>query len=186
MQQRNKIFLSIIIFFISYFIFLILWIQIKSFYGYGLAKVGSKLAAITMNCKISSFKNNGELTKITFSKLISTTKGLGKLTIDVDIAVSKYSFNIPLTLALMASFFIFFRWKKRTLFEAIFLLILVHLLYVYSFCCVNIYHTFVNIGLINLKSFPQIFWESLWTFTDNFIIRFEPFLLIIYIWFREK
>ncbi len=186
MRLKNKILLSFGIFILSYLASLILWIHVKSYYGLVLSKLGSYFASATMNCRIESFSKGKEVTKINFSKLISTTKGIGKLSIDVSISVSNYSFNIPLTIALIASLFPFFKWKKRYILEAFTILILVHILYIYSYCCVHIYHILAKVGVQKLTSTGQIFWESLWTFTDNFVIRFEPFLLTLYIWFRNK
>ncbi len=186
MRQKNRISLSFILFVLSYSISLFLWIHAKSYYGFALSKLGAYFASSTMGCKVESFQYGEEVTKINFTKLISTTKGIGRLNIDVSVSVSNYSFNIPLTIALIVSLFPFFKWKIRYIIEAFTILIFVHLLYIYSYCCVHIYHILAKVGVQKLTSTGQIFWESLWTFTDNFIIRFEPFLLTLYIWFRNR
>ena len=184
MQPKNRLLLGTLIFLVSYPLILLAWIQLKPYYGSGLTQMGTHLSALTMGCIVEKVAAGKEDTKVSFVHSILTRRGLADLEIDVRLSVSSYSFNVPLTLALIASLFPVFRWRKRSLFEAAFILVSIHLLYVYSYCCLQIYYVLLRAGVISKSMAGQLFWEFLWAFTDNMVIRFEPFLLAVYLWLR--
>ncbi len=186
MRLKNKILLSLLIFMFCYPSYLIVWIKIKSYYSYGLTHVGAYLAASTMESAIKRINIDKEDAKITFIRPFYEGSKRADIIIDVIVSVSHYSFNAPLSLALITALFPLFRWKRRSIVEVVLLLILVHLLYIYSFCCLQQYYIFSRAGIEARSTFGQLFWEFLWSFTDNMIIRFEPFLVVIYLWFLNQ
>lgn len=123
---------------------------------------------------------------ITFSRRILTTKGLADFVVDIKIDVSKYSFNVPLTFALVAGLFPFFRWRKRYVAEALVILVFVHLLYIYSLCNLKLFYQIAAIEKTPPSISVQYILEFIWAFTDNMIIRFEPFLIAVYLWLRNR
>ena len=147
-KGRFKIVSSIIIFLFTYIFVLVLWIQVKPYYGSVQAHVGSYLSAWTTGFQVTTIKQEKEITVITFSRAILTTRGLADLVVDLKIAVSHYSFNVPLTLALVAGLFPFFKWRKRFLAEALFILLFVHLLYIYSLCNLKLFY---QISAVKIK-----------------------------------
>lgn len=185
MQLKNKILLSLLIFVLVYPLFLIAWINVKSYYGYGMTHVGAYLSASTMGSSVKEIVVEKEDATITFVRSFYKGLDLADLVIDIKLSVSKYSFNVPLSLALIASLSPLFHWKKRSLIEVILILLLIHLLYIYSFCCLQLYYAFLKAGIKVKSTGSQFFWEFLWGFTDNMVIRFEPFLLTIYLWFKK-
>ncbi len=185
MQLKNKILFSILIFSLSYPIFLLIWINVKPYYGFGMAKTGAHLSAYTMGSKVQQITIDKENSQVSFVHSFYKGNDLADLVVNIKLSVSKYSFNVPLSLALITALFPLFRWRKRSLIEVILILLFIHLLYVYSFCCLQQYYTFVGAGIKAKATGIQFFWEFLWGFTDNMVIRFEPFLLSIYLWFKK-
>jgi len=186
MRLRNKIFLGIALFLVSYPVFLVLWIQIKPYYGYALTGVGARLAAVTTGLELENVRHGEEKAEVSFTDLVMTGEGLGEIFLDLKIAVSDYSFNVPLTFALVAGLFPFFRWRKMTLVEACLILILIHLSYIYFFCILQLFHKLTLAGIRTTSRPVQFFLQFMWTFTDNMVIRFEPFLVAVYLWLRNR
>ena len=185
MSTRNKILVGILIFLVSYPVFLLVWIYLKPYYGTLINGFGSRLAAWSMDVTMEKIESGKELSKITFAKPVLTKDGLQDLLLDLNMSVSVYAFNIPLTFALIVSLLPFFHWRKRSYLEAGVILVAVHVLFVFSFCCVKIYMALIKTGLAPRSGIQQFILEFLWSFTDNLIIRFEPFLMIVYLWLRN-
>ncbi len=186
MPLKNKILLSILIFLLVYPLFLVVWIKVKSYYGYGMAHVGVYLSASTMGSSVKEIVVDKEDAKITLIRPFYKGLDLADLVIEIKLSVSKYSFNVPLSLALITALFPLFRWRRRSLIEVVMILLSIHLLYIYSFCCLQQYYLFLQAGIKSQATVSQFFWEFLWGFTDNMVIRFEPFLLVIYLWFKNQ
>ncbi len=116
-----------------------------------------------------------------------TKKGLGEILADLEIDVSHFTYNVPLTIALVAGLFPFFRWRKRYLVEIVLLLLFVHLLYIYLFCTLQVfYKLWQSEPRGHSGSVQQLFLEFMWTFTQNLVIPFEPFLVAVYLWLRGR
>jgi hypothetical protein len=98
-----------------------------------------------------------------------TRHGIDDLLLDLKIEVSKYSFNVPLTFALVAGLFPIFKWQKRSLIE----------------CTLQLFYNLTQVGIKTPSKALQFFLQFMWAFTDNMIIRFEPFLVAIYLWLRN-
>ena len=186
MQWKNKALLSLLIFMLSYPAYLVAWIKIKSYYSYGMTHVGAFLASATMGTSIKKIVIDEEDAKIRFVRPLYKGSKRADLVMDVIVSVSNYSFNAPLSMALVTALFPLFRWRRRSIVEVIVLLVFVHLLYIYSFCCLQQYYVLVRSGIKAHSQVTQLFWEFLWSFTDNMIIRFEPFLVVIYLWFLNQ
>ncbi|MCJ7809048.1 MAG: hypothetical protein MUP26_02180, partial [Desulfobulbaceae bacterium] len=54
MRPRNKILLAVLTFLVVYIFSLILWIQVKPYYGYALTQVGTRLAAWSTGLRVRS------------------------------------------------------------------------------------------------------------------------------------
>jgi len=186
MRQRNSVILGISIFSIAYLVFLILWMQVKPYYGNMLTHVGSRLSAWSAGACVESMHHGKEVATITFAYPVVTQQGRGDILLDVKIAVSQYSFNVPLTFALLAGLFPLFRWRVRSLIEACFILLFIHLLYISFFCSLQLFYHLAEAGIKTPSKPLQFFLQFMWAFADNMIIRFEPFLVAVYLWFRNK
>jgi len=183
-KHKKVIFKTVCTFVISYLIFLILWIQVKDYYGKGILFTASQLIAgikdVTFE-EISEEKDK-DIIQATFSPL----RHGSNILIDIPVKTSSYTFNAPLTFAIMASLYLFIRKKGRAYGEALLILFFVHLLYVFSFEAKELTKVFIEMGL-EAVSKPRIFaYQFLWSFTDNMVIRFEPFLIGFYMFIRFR
>ena len=187
MRLRNKILLAVLTFLVVYVLSLILWIQVKPYYGYALTQVGARLAGWTTGLRVESVGVEKKAISVSFAGPVLTKKGLEEMVADFNFDVSRFTYNVPLTVALVAGLFPFFRWQKRYLFEIIVILLFVHLLFIYLFCTQQVFYGFWKSGLrAHSSSVQQFFLEFMWTFTQNLIIPFEPFLVAVYLWLRGR
>ncbi|MCZ6790946.1 MAG: hypothetical protein O7C70_04030, partial [Candidatus Dadabacteria bacterium] len=98
----------------------------------------------------------------------------------IDIPISNYTFNAPLTFAIMAAFYPFIKSKWLYL-EALIILVFVHLLFVFSLEGQKVTAVLAAQGFENPGNVTHIFWEFLWGFVNNMVVRFEPFLIGAYL-----
>lgn len=78
------------------------------------------------------------------------------------------------------------RKRLRGYIEAVLILMTVHLIYITSLEAKELTYVFVLKGLESASSLKIILFEFLWGFTDNMMIRFEPFLIGAYLFLRFK
>lgn len=185
--DKKRILTAALVFLIAYPLCLIVWVAvIKSHYGGLVGETGTFLAAATFKTSIETFDRGKEIIDIVHTKPILTGGGVGDAVIRLKLYISNFSFNMPLTLAIMFALLPIFHWRPLHFCEAIGLIVLVHLLFVYFFNSAAIYGYLVNQGVIEASLPKTIFWEFSWAFIDNMVIRFEPFLVIVYLWLRER
>jgi len=179
---RKRIILgTVLIFLISYFIFLILWIQVKDNYGYAVTYMASKLVTLIKDVRFEEIKSEKTIILATFSPVGQTTDRLS-----IPIKTSSYTFNAPLTFGIMAALFSFIKRRGRAYAEGLLILFGVHLLYVFSLEAYGLTTVFIDRGL-EVVSKPRLFaYEFLWRFTDNMVLRFEPFLIGFYLFIRFR
>jgi hypothetical protein len=161
------------------------WIQVKPYYGQFIAQASGYLSSWGMGAHLENVSQEKNMTKLRIAKPVQDGLRSGDLVLDLQLSVAAYSFNVPLTFALMASLFPLFRWRKRYLLEAVLILMAIHMLFVSSYVLLRLYVAFTQAGLMGRSQIIQFCLEFLWTFTDNLIVRFEPFLLAIYVWMRN-
>ncbi len=187
MCPRNKITTAIATFIISYIAFLFLWIPAKPFYGKIIGIISAEMAAVTTGVEVKKSQFDQEKIKVTFTLpyLVYERKRMKNIKINITLGISTFSFNIPLTFSLIFALFPLIKWKKTTIIEAFLLLVIIHIIFVYTYFHIQILYSLAKLNLKQLTSVKQAFWEFLWSFVHNMIIRFEPFLLSVYIWLRN-
>jgi hypothetical protein len=173
---------AVIIFLLAYFVSLFFWIQVKNYYGYAVTLTASKLIAGLENVKLDGMESKGDIVQATFAPLTGNTGML----IDVPVETSTYTFNAPLTLAVMAGLYLFLRRRKRAYAEALAILAGVHLLYVFSLEIKVLTEILMNRGYETVNMTQIAVYQFLWGFTDNMVIRFEPFLIGFYTFLRFR
>ncbi len=178
--------ISCAVFIAAYIIFLFIWIQIKPYYGNLLAHVGGFLAGSTAGAELEKVVHEKDTARVTYARTVMSRGNVGEILMDFKISVSNYSFNVPLSFALVAGLFVFFRWRWRYLMEVSLILVLVHVLYIYSYCTLNLFKELTKAGLKDPSASVQFLLQFLWAFTDNMVIRFEPFLVAAYLWLRNR
>ncbi len=148
--------------------------------------MGSHLASVTMGWSVTGIVAKGkELVEPQFLLYIPNGKGLGELTMGVSIPISSFAFNAPLTLAILAALHPIVSYSKRALSEALLFMVGVHLLYCYSSCALQLLEGPEEAGVVLSQALlSRLWWEFLYGFTENMLVRFEPFLVAAYIWLR--
>lgn len=172
---------TVLTFLISYLVFLIIWIEVKDYYGRGMTFTASRLAAVIKDNTFEKLTEERDVVIATFSPLGRDSNIL----IEIPVKTSSYTFNAPLTFAIMAAMYHFIR-KKRAYGEALLLLLSVHLLYVFSLEAKVLTDVLVDRGLETANTLRIFFYQFLWGFTDNMVIRFEPFLIGFYMFVRFR
>jgi hypothetical protein len=185
MRLRNKVAVSVCIFVVSYVLLLLIWIQIKPYYGGVLTHLGAHLAGTTAGAELEKVIQEKDVSTVSYARTVMKAGNVGEVLLDFKISVSNYSFNVPLSFALIAALFVFLRWHIRYVLEVSLILVLVHVLYIYSYCTLSLFREMANAGLKNPGLALQFGLQFVWAFTDNMVIRFEPFLVAAYLWLRE-
>ncbi len=180
----RKILYGVVLFAVSYPLLLAAWIWIKPFYGNVIGNSAIRLSAFTTGVRIKEIAIGKEKSKAELTKPVATDRGMADVVIDLSFSISSYTFNVPLTLSLIAALYPVAGWRFRNFIEAIVLLAAIHMLYVYSYCTYQTLLTITNYGGQKTGAGTQLFWEFLWNFTDNMVVRFEPFLIAFYLWLR--
>lgn len=178
----NLILKTVIIFILSYCIFLILWIQVKDYYGYGMTMTASKIIVGLKDLEIDAVDQNDERVQVTFTPYRINRDVL----IDIPVRTNTYTFNSPLTLAIMSSLFLFIRKRLRAYGEAVILLLIVHLLFIVTFELKELTTVLMKMKLETVSQLRIFIYEFCWGFTDNMVIRFEPFLIGFYLFVRFR
>jgi len=175
---KNVIIKTAIIFVVSYGVFFLIWLFISGYYGMVITTVASYLVSIVKGLDITEILRNKDVISVGFipgkhglTQVIKTT---------IDIPTSNYAFNVPLTLAIMAAFYPYIKSKWLYL-EALIILVFVHFLFVFSLEGQKVTAVLAAQGFENPGSVTIIFWEFLWGFVDNMVVRFEPFLIGAYL-----
>ena len=70
--------------------------------------------------------------------------------------------------------------------QAFLILLGVHLLYVFSLEANSLTNALIQRGLETMSKPGLVFYQFLWEFTNNMVIRFEPFLIGFYVFIRFR
>jgi len=175
---KSIIIKTAVIFVVSYIISLLIWLVIKGYYGMAITTIASYLVSLVKGLDITEIVRNKDIISVGFipdqyglTQVIKTT---------IYIPISNYTFNAPLTFAIMAAFYPFIK-RKWLYAEALAILIFVHFLFVFTLEGQKITTVMTAQGFENPGNVTIIFWEFLWGFVDNMVVRFEPFLIGAYL-----
>ena len=182
--KLRRIILAVVIFVMAYSVFLLGWIKVKNYYAAVLVRAGAYLVALLEGATVDEVKKTPDGHEVLLAKEGYSPKGFGIFQITLPFRTSTYTFNVPLTLALVATLSFFLPLRRWAWAEALGILVLMHALYVFSFGGLQFYYGEVKVGLRPASGVEQFFWEFFWAFMDNMVIRFEPFLVAIYLYFR--
>jgi hypothetical protein len=180
-QSKRRVLLAILVFFISYVVFLLLWIQVKDFYASGITSAASRITAGLTDSRFEQMIRKNDIIELTFSPLQNT-----RMLIDIPVKTSSYTFNAPLTFAIMAMLYVFLRKRVRAYAEALLILAAVHLLYVVSLETNLLLEVFAEQGIAGTGAPGTAFYQFLSGFTENMVIRFEPFLIGVYMFLKFR
>lgn len=205
-NQNNKLsfklqaLVSVVIFVLSFLISLVIWVYtpliftklhlpsliespIVSYYGELIAQIASYVITFVKDVEITEIIRNKDNISI---GLIPADTGLTEvIKTTIDVSTSNYAFNVPLSFAIMAAFYPFLK-SKWIYVEALAILVFVHILFVFSLEGEKLTQILTIHGYEEPNRVIQIFWEFLWGFVDNMVVRFEPFLIGAYLFFMRN
>jgi hypothetical protein len=178
--SKKKLVVSLIVFIVSYVLFLMVWMHVETHYAKGLLYAASKSSAFVKNIDFEMIhvKNGSNLVA---QFLIKYKKGLR---INFNIDFSMITFNTPLTFAIMAAFSLYITNRKRAYLEALLLLFVIHFLHVFSNETGRLSYIMTRNNIESASEIKLFFWQYLWGFLDSMVIRYEPFLIGFYLYFR--
>jgi hypothetical protein len=181
--DRQTIIITVLVFFIAYFVSLLIWIHIKDYYGYAVTFISSSVVGLFKEAKIEEMVKIKDVVRATFYSPLSTRPDM---LVDINVMTSKYTFNVPLTLGIMTSMYFFIVRRLRAFSEALLLLICIHLLFVMSLEYKVLTESFMQTHVEPFSQSRLFLSQFLWSFTDNMVIRFEPFLIGFYLFIRFR
>lgn len=182
LSRKRIVLQTIAVFIVSYFIFLIIWIQVKDYYGYAMTLVASKIVAWIKESEVHAIIRKNDIVQATFA--FSRTDR--NILVDIMLKTNVYTFNSPLTFAIIVSLSLFIRKNIRAYGEAIAILLVVHLLYVTSYEMHALMQVLVKEGFEAASMFRVFIYQFVTGFTDYMVIRFEPFLVGLYLYARFR
>jgi len=182
LHNKSLIIKTVLIFLSAYLITLLLWIQIKDTYGYVITAAASKLVAEVKNVRVEKMWQEKGIVYASFCRSMRKED----LVVDLAFKTSSYTFNVPLTLSIMASLCLFITRRRRAYAEAVLLLVVVHFIYVFSLGAEHLTVIFMGKGIEGISRLKLFLFQFLWGFTDNMLIRCEPFLIGFYMYVRFK
>lgn len=183
MLPKNRYIRGILIFVVTFPICLVLWLSVKDYYGIFVIKSASFFVDSVFDTYTTFFEHNKDIVEIEKVKHFFLKDGkIADLSLAVKIKISSFTFNFPLTSALILGLIPLVKITRRHIFLVVTVLFCVHLLYVFSFMGLQEYNYHLKAGILPQSSFKKLLWDFTWTFTDNLFIRFEPFLAPIYLY----
>ena len=182
LHNKSLIFKTVLIFLSAYLISLFLWIQIKDIYGYVITATASRLVAEVKNVRVEKMRLEKGIVYTSFCR----TMRKEDLVVELAFKTSSYTFNVPLTFSIMASLCLFITRRRRAYAEAALLLVVVHFIYVFSLGAEQLTEIFMGKGIETISRLKFFIYQFLWGFTDNMLIRADPFLIGFYMFSRFR
>lgn len=176
---RSVLIKASLIFIVAYIISLVVWLGVKAYYGIAITTIASHAITLIKNVDVVSILRKGDIISVGF---IPQKYGVTILKTTIEVPISNYTFNAPLTFAIMAAFYPFLK-RKWIYLEAILILVVVHFLFVFSMEGEKLSAALETQGYEKGGTASQLFWEFLWGFINNMVVRFEPFLIGAYLYF---
>ena len=181
-RPKRALLVSAALFFVAYLLFLLIWIPVKDYYGEAVTFIASKAAAGVKDLRFETMTREKDTIEASFSPLGRASD----MVIGIPVKTSSYTFNAPLTFAIAAALWMWLRRRVRAFAEAAAILLAVHFLYVFSLEVKQLTDVFIERGLESSQTVGVVLYQFLWSFTDNMVIRFEPFLIGFYMYVRFR
>jgi len=179
---RSVLIKASLIFIAAYIVSLLVWLGIKAYYGMAITTIASHAITFIKDVDIVSILRKGDIISVGF---IPQKYGVTILKTTIDVPISNYTFNAPLTFAIMAAYYPFIK-RKWIYLEAVLILLVVHFLFVFSLEGQGLTSELEKQGYEKSSEAVHIFWEFLWGFINNMVVRFEPFLIGAYLYFFKN
>ncbi len=169
---------TLLVFCIVYLPVLAGWIAFKQYYALPIVCTGAEAAALSLDARVDSCHYEKSGVNATFTRQIVTSLGIYPAHTGIMLRDNEYTFNVPITLAMLIVTSLLLRISFRAWSKALAALIMGHLLYVYSCFLYHLQIFRVNIEGRELASTPSLPVQLFWDFCRSMLIRFEPFLIL--------
>ncbi len=186
------------IFIFALILFLFVWMKIGDYYGLAVTGVGAWTAAFFKEVSVVKQEQSGKYAIIGFLKKktvsgadvsINKNKDNGKtddyILLQARINLFYFTFNTPLTLALIAAFYPFLS-KKTVSLDVLLMLIFIHMAYTFSMIYKELTLQLETFGYEEISFTKVLLWRSLSGFLHKMVLRFEPFLLGLYMYLKSE
>ena len=169
---------AVVIFIFAYAAFFFAWLLVKNYYAVALVYVSAPLAAITKGASFESLTQSADAVKV---KLILKKF---KEECNLTISTSRYTYNAPISLAIAAVFVPWISKKKRALLSVLLILLSVHLFYLFSLETLALTRIIYDKNLRDVGFLEMNIHVVMYHFTDYLLLRFEPFLMGFFLYFK--
>lgn len=169
------------VFVLSYAVFVVTWLNVQEFYGKSVLAIASH---VTAKVKHVNFDSIQEKPNRTFGARFYISRGERGFYALFNFDFAQFTYNTPLTFAIIASLALFIRRRVRACTEAFLMLFLLHFFYVFTSEAGRIADMLAKNRLEPASSFTLFLWQYAWGFIDAMFIRFEPFLIGLYLYIR--
>jgi hypothetical protein len=182
----KKVSVATAVFFTVFAISLFLWLKIKPFYAEKLVTAGSSITAIIMDARVMGCSPVKKGVEVRMTYYVPVLNELREVEYTDILFTDRYTFNAPLTLALLASLMTVIRMPWRSFLEGCLLISAGHLLWIVSYLATHLKTFTVQAQQFSITSGPDIIAQFLWQFSDNMLIRFEPFIIPATLWIIHR
>lgn len=184
-QLRKRLFKIAGIFILSYAIALGIWLLAGKYYGYMITYTAAQIIAPVKSLKldkVSFDEKDNEIIGTYFRTQRQFAKNIGLLQ---NVNYGHFTFNVPLTIAILASFFPYLI-KKRIYLEAVIILIAIHIIYVFSLEGYKLTEALIKARYEQIEITHYRAWQYFEGFFKSMVLRFEPFLIGAYMYFSRN
>jgi hypothetical protein len=183
-QLRKRLINISLMFVAAYVLSLLLWLAVGKYYGYVITSISANVIAPAKNLKLDLVKFDPK-DKNNISTYFRTQKALTKnVGLLQNVNFGHFTFNVPITIGIIAAFFPFIR-KKRVYIEIAILLVSIHILYVFFFEGLKLSEALLRSGYEKPNEAKLVFWQFSEGFVKSMVLRFEPFLIGAYLYFSR-
>lgn len=183
-QLRGRLLRLAGIFVAGYVLSLVFWLFVGKYYGYVITSISAHAIAPVKNIQLDMVKFD-EKDKNNMSTYFRTTRQFSKnIGMIQNVNYGHFTFNIPITIGILAAFFPFIT-KKRVYIEVMILLISIHILYVFFLEGLKLSEALLKNGYEKPNEARIVFWQFSEGFLKSMVLRFEPFLIGAYLYFSR-
>jgi len=181
LQLRNKLLKITLYFIVSFLLALLVWIMIGRYYGTVITSISAYAIAPVKNLKLIEIKREKENIATIFITQRYQTKNIILLQ---NVNYGHFTFNVPLTIAIIVVFFPFIK-KKRVYAEVAILIISIHIIYVFLLEGYKLTEALLKSGYEKPNQTKFYLWLYSEGFFKSMVLRFEPFLIGAYLYFSR-
>lgn len=172
---------AVLIFCISYIVILVAWMQVEDSYSYFVTAVTLKVVTELKDTELTEMTRKDSVIYIKFTPL-----KMKQVLLSAKVDRSHFSFNVPLTLSILAALFPHLQKRLRAFVECLVMLFSVHFLYVFFLAMMLLTILYMDRGIEAASEFRLAAYKFLWGFSGRMLLRVAPFLIGVYIFLRFR